>query len=467
MASTYAVYVPASLFFGAILSFLGGVFVAPYVSFVSMQTLGWSLAFCIATIIGVVLMQKEIFGSLLIFLVCGIFVFIGMYRFAGYSTVHNQRLFISYTQQVVTFNARVVSEADAREKVTHYIVQPDGSEEKIRITTDRTMHLRYGQSVAITGVLDVPEPFTNEQGITFHYDRFLAKDLIHYIMYKPQVRVLKEPPPSFIGFLYAIKTQATHALTFLLKEPHGALAAGILFGVKQALGQDLLTAFQRAGLIHIVVLSGYNVTIIADAVRRLFSFLPLLASSIVSTLFIITFALFTGGGATTVRASIMAIIAIVALQSNRTYVVHRALFLAALCMVALNPYILRDDPGFQLSFVATLGLLHVSPYFEKWLWWLPNVFELRTIMSSTIATQIAVLPLLLAMTGEISIISLVANIVVLPVIPLAMLTSFLSLITIYIGTWGTGLVLIAHWLLEYVVVLTTVLGNVSFATLTL
>ena len=95
-------------------------------------------------------------------------------------------------------------------------------------------------------------------------------------------------------------------------------------------------------------------------------------------------------------------------------------------MIYLNPKILRFDIGFQLSFLATAGLVWLAPFFEKALKNLPKIFGLREVLTATLSAQLAVLPILIVYFGQLSIISPLANLVVLLFIPLTMLVGFLA-----------------------------------------
>src|SRR5690606_5955202 len=134
---------------------------------------------------------------------------------------------------------------------------------------------------------------------------------------------------------------------------------------------------------------------------------------------IILFAIMVGGGATVVRASIMALLSLIARATGRLYEVTIALIVAGFIMVLWSPRVLVFDPSFQLSFLATLGLIHATPLFERWLRMIPEYFSLRTIISATLGTQLFVLPLLLFMTGVFPMYSPLANALVLPAVPIA------------------------------------------------
>src|SRR3989344_4872045 len=186
----------------------------------------------------------------------------------------------------------------------------------------------------------------------------------------------------------------------------------------------------------------------------------------------------TGAAASAVRAAVMGILLLFALQVGRLYQIKNALILAGAIMVYLNPRVLVWDLGFQLSFAATLGLVYIEPILERWFSWgekddmmqaKKNFFKktarsAKIILATTLAAQIAVLPLLIINFGQLSLIAPLANILVLPFIPLTMLLGFLSalggLVWIYIGKilgWVT-------WLfLTYEIKIIELLANLSLA----
>jgi competence protein ComEC len=163
--------------------------------------------------------------------------------------------------------------------------------------------------------------------------------------------------------------------------------------------------FKVSGLQHILVLSGYNVTIVAESFMKMFSFMPLALGRSFGAASILFFALFTGASATTVRASIMALIVLLSRSTARTYDISRALVIAALCMVVHNPMILMFDVSFELSFIATLGLIYVAPLMHDKLGWVTEKMNVREILSSSIGTQVFVVPFLMHVMGSVSLIA--------------------------------------------------------------
>jgi competence protein ComEC len=176
----------------------------------------------------------------------------------------------------------------------------------------------------------------------------------------------------------------------------------------------------------------------------------------------------TGGGPTVVRASIMAVIGMLAVHLARPHVVLRALALAGFVMVLWNPFVLAFDPGFQLSFVATLGLVLGAPIVQRFIPFVPDAFQLREIVAATCATQLAVLPLLIYQVGMVSVVAPVVNMLVLPLIPFTMLFGFLAGIAGMVSTFvATPLASIAYALLSYVFLVVEVFAKLPFSSVEL
>ena len=126
---------------------------------------------------------------------------------------------------------------------------------------------------------------------------------------------------SVRSILFAVKSAFMSRIQSLLPEPHSSLLGGILLGAKESLGRAVLDDFRIVGLIHIVVLSGYNVTLVAEAIMRALSFFPRAFGMAFGAGSIVLFAILTGAGATVVRASTMALFSR-ARACDRAYIRH-------------------------------------------------------------------------------------------------------------------------------------------------
>ncbi len=340
------------------------------------------------------------------------------------------------TGQVLVIQVEKMGLADSAASTTDVSCRNDLT---IRAKTKLYPRFKYGDRIVFTGKLNLPYNFKSDDGRSFDYKGYLAKNDIYYEM-KSAVVTLRETStqqsgligwiralPERISYgLFAIKRSFVANLEQTLGEPHSALAAGLVVGEKSALGPQLLEDFRIVGLIHIVVLSGFNITIVADALRRMLSRLPRIWGITIGGIGMLLFGVLVGGGATVVRSCFMASLALFADLARRDYNVVRALIFAALIMLMQNPLILLHDPSFQLSFLATLGLILLASPIEKRITWIPDKFGMRGTVAACLATQIFVSPFILYMMGQLSIIGVVVNILVLPFIPLTMLAVFLT-----------------------------------------
>ncbi|MBP9816885.1 MAG: ComEC/Rec2 family competence protein [Candidatus Pacebacteria bacterium] len=364
----------------------------------------------------------------------------------------------------VVMEGRVVADPDIREESQRISLRTE--EATVLAVVPLYPEVKYGEQVRVEGKLVLPEPFDTTGGRVFRYDHFLEKNGIFVLVERAHLEVLAPRDGALTnlrGFFSDVKTGFLASLATALPEPEAALAGGLVAGGKQGLGDSLLDAFIRSGLIHIVVLSGYNVMIVAEAVLRLLSVFPRRIATTAAALTIGAFVLAAGAGAASIRAGLMAGIALFARATYKTYDAVRALVVAGILMLLWNPLLLAYDPGFQLSFVATLGLILGAPLVERKLTSIKNNF-IREIAASTIAAQISVLPLLLYQNGLFSVVALPANLLVLPVVPLAMAASALAgLAGFLIPTVAPIIGLPAYVLLAYIVKVVEVSSSLPLA----
>jgi competence protein ComEC len=421
----------------------------------------------------------------------------------------------NFSGEEISFESTILSEPDVRESSTRYIVHPERftsgtprkclarltepstrnfsaekypciSEEspsedfkqRVLLVADRFPEFEYGDKVSVSGTLETPENFLNENGVEFNYISYLKKDGIYFLMHRPEISKMGEGDKNFlVSSLYGLKNSFVKNIERVVPEPNSSLLAGILVGAKNSLGENLLEKFRNVGLIHIIVLSGYNITIVIYATLKLTSKID--SRSIRFSLALITiatFAIMVGLGATVIRASVMAAIAILAKYYGRESDALRALFIAGLAMLLWNPLTLTSDPSFQLSFMATLGLILFSPIVENYISKqkilskiLPAKWHVREIAASTLAVQLFLLPILVRMSGSFSLISFFINILVLPIVPTLMLFGFLTGILGFIPflgsfiSWVPGS--ISYILSEYIIVATDIGSNLPLSTI--
>ncbi|MDP3996173.1 MAG: ComEC/Rec2 family competence protein, partial [bacterium] len=379
------------------------------------------------------------------------------------------------TEEKVIVEGVVTQEPDKREESARLSLSADTLisgekrdliKEGFLIITPLLPEYGYGSRLRISGTLQKPENFENENGREFDYVSYLAKDNIRYQMFFPEMELLSTGNGFWLKEkLFSLKNSFVANISRVIPEPASALAAGLIVGAKQSLGEKLLDSFRVVGLIHIVVLSGYNIMIVAGAaggfIKRVFSNRLSLVASVI---LIFCFSIMVGAGATVVRASIMALLSLLARATGRIYMITHALVLAGASMILWNPKILVFDPSFQLSFVATLGVIYGTPVAERWFKKLPKKWSIREIISTTIAVQIFVLPMILWMMGELSFVAPFANALVLPLIPMTMLFGALTGALGWISFWlSVPFGYIAYAMLWYELRVTEIFASLPFA----
>lgn len=402
--------------------------------------------------------------TLILISVCGVAILLGLVRFQFASYDEVVPVFESQLDTEVTLEGIVVREPDVREQTTHLYVRVD--QELLLVKTHRYVQVSYGDQVLVAGVLEKPTTFKTDLGRTFNYPKYLQARGVSYALSFADVTVTSTGNGiALVAYTLAAKKLFMERIEAVLPEPQVGLAEGLLLGVKQALGDEIETVFRKTGIIHIVVLSGYNVMLVVVFITYVLSYiLPYRARFPFGIAAIICFAILVGLSATVVRASIMAGLILFARATGRTYAVMRALVFAGVIMIMINPYLLLYDVGFQLSFVATLGLIFISSHIEKLVHFMPTMFGLREFLTATVSTQIFVMPILLYNIGELSVISVVVNVLVLPMVPVAMLLTFITGLIGFVSAPLATLVGFATYVsLSYILVIATFFAKAPFA----
>ncbi len=434
--------------------------------------LGWVGAVFIGVVglaVYATLYKDKRYWAHIFILVCLAFA-LGVLRLSVVNTAPDDTLAEKLGSEV-SLVAKIIAEPDIRDIGVRYTVAPQGSHSNILVVASRFPEFGYGDEVQLEGKLQLPQNFETDGGEEFDYISYLSKDDIHFIIYQPQISLLRKGGVGLRSSLFKIKHTFIEKIADVVPEPNSSLLGGMIFGTKQSLGDKLLEQFRNVGLIHVVVLSGYNITIIAAGAFYLTSFLGKRnLGLLLSTLCIILFSLMVGLGATVIRAGIMALIAILARFLGRPADALRWLFIAGLLMLMYNPLSLLRDPSFQLSFMATLGLVLFSPsvyiFIGSKLSFITEKFGLREIVASTLAVQLFILPLLIRMSGVVSVISFLINPILLPLVPWVMglgaLTGVLGILSTTLS-WPLGI--ISYVLTEIIIKSVEFASSLPFSTL--
>ena len=334
------------------------------------------------------------------------------------------------------------------------VMYPDGA---VLVYEQYPTTCQVGEEVSFEAYLQEPEDFITETNRIFRYRRYLQQLGIHAITFIDGSGCTGKV--KSIDVFATLRKHFMAAAHSVLPVQEASLLGGLLLGIRGLLSDELLEKFRVTGLIHIIVLSGYNITLVAEAVRRLCSRAPRMTALIISLTVIILFVLLAGSQTAAVRAGSMASIALVARALHREHDGIRILLLVGAGMVLYDPGNILFSTSFHMSFLATLGLLLFSPILERRLTWVTERLQVRNIVAATFATQVFLLPYLAYSIGEVSVVGIVANILVLPLVPIAMaFGAALILVALIIPGIAVGLAPLAYLPLASIIWITNLLA---------
>ena len=369
-------------------------------------------------------------------------------------------------RQKADFNGVVVEEPDRRLDFAQYVLKNEYLG-RILVKTNLYPEYFYGDVLKISGKIAIPESRLGRTG--FDYQSYLAKDNIFRVSRYPEITLLNRPESlNFYGHLLILKKNFIAVIDKILPEPSSSFLAALLVGARRTLPDDLVNAFNKTGTSHIVAISGYNISIISIMMLNFLGYL-LLPRRLIFWIVIISILMFTliaGAGASVVRASIMGGLLVLAGREGRFYRVTNAIVLAGAAMLFWNPYLLRYDAGFQLSFLAALGLIYLAPHFNHWFSGLPNFLSFRVNLAATLSAQIMTFPIIFLEFGRVSLIATLANVLILPAIPTTMLFGFLAGLSGFISLKIAEILMLPAWfLLSYQIFIVKILSVLPLASI--
>lgn len=251
----------------------------------------------------------------------------------------------------------------------------------------------------------------------------------------------------------------------VLPEPQASLGLGFLVGLRSALPEDLDDQLRIAGLTHIVVASGYNLTILVRLSRRLLSRYSKYQALAGSIALILMFLAITGASPSMVRASVVTVLSLGAWYYGRKFQPVLIILLGAALTAGFNPLYIWYDLGWWLSFLAFAGVLIIAPLVQARFYGERSPPLLVQIGVETIAAQIMATPLILFVFGDISVVAIAANLAVVPLIPFAMLATFIAGMAglILDASIAPLLGVPANFILSYIVEATQAFASFSWA----
>jgi len=412
---------------------------------------GLFFIFAVSVILLLLFNRKKIHATLALALFFG-----GIYYY-----IHDaryQKFLTAPLYEEIVFQAQILR-IDEKEDYKRLTLDLKSHRGKVIVNVSPYQDARYNQEITVTGKL---EPIT---GDAKHY---FEKEGVHAALKNPKNIQTRTTPNgfNFKAALFSFREKIVASVSRVLPSPHSNFVAGLLIGKSGGFSKSFLEAMQKTGTTHLIALSGYNITIIATYIINGAIYFTKRQNAFYITLLAITlFVIMTGAEASVTRAAIMGSIVLLADHSRKMYTPRNTIALTGLIMALWNPKILAFDVGFQLSFFALLGILYLKPALEKLLALNrePSFFDWKENLLTTIAAQIAVLPIILKAFGFVSAISLLTNVLVLTLTPYTMLIGLLLVILNSISTFGALIfAALVKPLIDYQIWVITFFSNYSF-----
>lgn len=312
----------------------------------------------------------------------------------------------------------------------------------IWVTTDY-VDIKRGDELTIYGKLD--KGFGNFSGV----------------IYRANVKKIVNVQGDFA---LSIRDKFSNAVRSVISEPESSLGIGYLVGQKRSLPVDLVLSLQIAGLTHIVVASGYNLTILVRLTRRLFARFSKYLSVLSASLMVIFFVSITGMSPSMLRAGLVSFLSLATWYYGRRFHPLALLIITASITLMINPSFAWGDLGWQLSFVAFSGVMIIAPLLQRYLFGDEKPKFYIQILIETISAQIATAPLLIMTFSQLSNVAVFSNLLVLPLVPLAMLLTFIAGVSnLIIPTISNILALPAYFILHYMVKVSDFFADLPWA----
>ncbi len=389
-----------SYFFLLALSFLSGIIYA---------SLGLSILFSFipAAIVFAYFYSKN--TGLVISIIAAILIVIGCVYYSGNNYLYKKA---QASLPVGEIQGTISSDPKITELGNYFLIKTNYG--KLAVQTSSAGY-SYGDKLQISGQIKNPNPYEISQKILGDFKN-------------PKIKVLETHKGNFVlSFLFNLKHKIGESYQKYLPPQQSAFLFGIIFGTTQNLSPDFIKNLERSGLRFITAIDGLHMQIVILILLLIFnSFLSRKKSLILTVVFVFLFIALTGFTISGLRAGIMAFIAGFTKETNRTYLPHNVLALVAIILTLFNPNVLIFDAGFQLSFLAVIGIIYFQPLVADFLHIKGEGFlAWKESLLIVLSVQIATLPIIITQFQNYSLTSFISSILVVWTLPYLIMAGFL------------------------------------------
>jgi competence protein ComEC len=456
------------------LSFVAGLFLAHYFYFLRSLSI---FLFFVFTFLSLLLLLK--FKK--IFLIISFFLFLAIWRYLLIFPENIIGRIENYNNHELIIVGQIISEPesnDTRQRIKLKIIY--GLDEfnnkfklkgKVLVSSRPQPQYNLGDFLKVSGKWQKPGIIED-----FDYGLYLKRYGITAVSYYPNIKKINIPEKSFFAknFFIAInnlKSKVADQFDFYLSLESSAILKAMLLGDKTFLSLELREKFSRAGISHIIAISGMHISLLSSLFLSflLFSGLSRRQSFYGSILFLAFYLALIGAPASACRASLMGFLSFLEVYMGRAGNLVNVLFFSGIFLLLLNPLLLFGDLGFQLSFLAVLGIIYLHPIVKEIL--SLKIFKIIKIneaivdiLSITISVQLIAGPILISSFKQFSLIAPISNLLVVWLLPFIISFSIVAIFLSFIIPFlGQLLYLLIDLIIKYILFIGSSVNNIPGA----
>lgn len=384
-----------------LISFIAGIFINSYFP------LGWIIMPALF-IFGAGLLV--VFGSstkprrALVYGLILISLFFGIFWHSYFNLRDVSTLAVGYNE----LDALIIEEPEVKTNTAHLKVRSSDGE-KFLLITDKYFDGGYYDLISIKGDFHKPEPFEG-----FDYPGYLAKDGIYLLSFYPEIEVVGKENAFLFDKILSFKEESRKKIYRYFTEPHASILSALILGDNNSIPDSWQNRLSVSGVQHITSVSGLHITVLLMVIVSLGVGVGVNRkwSSVASIFIIFLFIAMIGGQPAAMRAGIMGIALVIAQLLGRMSDSNRIVVFVASIMLLMNPFLLKHDIGFQLSFMAVIGIINYSDFFKSLLKPLPGL--MKETLATSFSAYLFTFPLISYYFGEVSLIFPLTNLLILP-----------------------------------------------------